>query len=301
VALDYRPEGMIADMIAPIVPTPNISGSIPEFSRGDLLRIDETARAPGTAANEVERDVSSLSFYCNNYALSHGVNIEDKFNADPIYVQKLFNGAAEFLKTKLSMDWERRLALQVTSTTNVGSSAAVTSAWTDYTNSDPLTDMNTAIDVVLDTNGLRPNNIVFGEMAWRNLRRNDTVRNLINGTNNGGGYVSTAEVAQLLEVENIHVGRAYQNTAAEGQTEALSQIWNDEVLVYYAPPSPSIFVPSFMYSMRWTTAGIPNMQVERHPYDSIRKRELIEEGYYQDERITGASYSFLVTAVTSST
>ena len=43
------------------------------------------------------------------------------------------------------------------------------------------------------------------------------------------------------------------------------------------------------------------MQVERHPYDSRTKTEDVEVGYYQDEKITGASYAFLLTAVNSST
>ena len=43
------------------------------------------------------------------------------------------------------------------------------------------------------------------------------------------------------------------------------------------------------------------MTVERHPYDSVIKAELIEAGYYQDEKITGSTYGFLLTAVNSST
>jgi hypothetical protein len=43
------------------------------------------------------------------------------------------------------------------------------------------------------------------------------------------------------------------------------------------------------------------MQVERHPYDSRKKSEEIEVGYYQDEVITASTYAFLLDAVNSST
>lgn len=301
VAIDYRPDGMIADLIAPIVDVQHQSDLIPIFNREDILRIPDTARAPGTPANEVSRSVSSDSYFAKNYALSYPVTIEDRANADPIFMQKLFNGAAEFLVGKLALDWENRIASQVNSTSNVGSSAAVSSAWTDYTNSDPLSDVWTAIDNVDDSTGKKPNRVTFGKEAWRNFRRNTTVRNLIFGTNNGGGLPSTQQVADLLEVDQVLVGAAMKNTAAEGQTETLARVWTDNVLVSYSPMSPSIMEPSFMYSFRWNVPGVPSMQGQRHPFDSVRKRELTEVGYYQDEKITGSDYSFLITAVTSST
>lgn len=296
VAIDYQPPNMIADMLAPVVPVPNISGIIPSFSRGDLLRVPKTFRAPGTQANRVQRDISSDNFYCRNWALMDGVTVEDRYNADPIYVQKLFEGGIQFIKTGLMMDWEARLANLVTSGANVGSYAAVTSAWTDTsTNSDPLGDVLTAIDNVQDTNGIKPNKVLMGDKAWRYFRRNVAVRNLIFGINNGGGYPNTAQVANLLDIDTVLVGGAYQDTGHEGQAENLQQIWGGNVLVYFAPDAPSIAMPSFLYSFRWSTAGIPNMQVERHPYDSKAKIWDFELGYYQDEKVTGASYGFLLT------
>jgi len=302
VAIDYQNQPQyIAGMIAPVVDVPNISGSIPEFSRRDRMSTTDDLRAPGTEANIIRREVSSDSFFCKNRALKYPVTLEDKANADPIYVQKLFNGAAEFLSGKLALNWENRVALQTTSGSNVGSYSAVSSAWTDYNNSDPLNDVLTRIDQVQDLTGTKPNKVVFGDKAWRNFRRNATVRNLIFGTNNGGGYASRMQVAELLDVEEVLVGGAYKDTANRQQTESLEQIWGDNVLVLYAPPAPSIYVPSFIYTFRWKAAGVPNMMAERHPYDTKTKSEEIEVGYYQDEKITGSEYGGLIIATDSST
>lgn len=301
VAINYTPTGLIADMVFPIVNVAKQSDMIAVFSRGEALREENDRRAPGTAANRVTRSVSSDTYFANNYALSDAVVIEDRANADPIYVQQLYNNRAQWLKGKLDLQWERRLTNIVTSGTNVGSSSAVSSGWTDLSNADALGDVNNAIDNVFDSTGLKPNRIVFGEAAWRNFRRNTNVRDLINGVNNGGGFATQDQVANLLEVNEVLVGAGFANTAAEGQAEVLATLWGDNVLVYFAPEAASIEMPSLGYSFRWAAPGIPNMQAERHPFDSILKSELVELGYYQDEKITGAEYGYLITAVNSST
>ncbi len=297
-AIGYRPEGFIADMIMPIVDVDKQSDMYTVFSREDRLRRPKTGRSPGTEAHKTSQSVGSGTFFCKNYALKAAVTLEDRENADPIFLDKLINGRTELVLDGLLLDWEMRVASQVTSTTNVGSSAVVASAWNGA--GAPLNDINAAIDNVHYSNGVMPNRVVFGVNAWKSFRRDSTVRNLIFGTNNGGGYPNTGQVQQLLGVENVMVGGAFQNTAGEGNTESLSSIWGDYVLVYYAPTSPNTERPSYAYSFRWNKPGLPNMAVERHSFDTRKKSEEIEVAYYQDEVITGASYAFLIRNVNSS-
>jgi len=301
VAINYRPEGMIADLIFPMVPVAKQSDFYSIFLRSDALRVEESLRAPGTEANEITREVSTAAYFAKNYALKYGVTIEDRANADPIFVQQLLNGRVEYIMDKLMLGWETRIASQVTSTTNVGSSAAVASAWSDLTNADPLGDVQAGMDNIQDSTGKRVKRIVFGDLAWRNFRRNTAIRNLIFGVDNGGGYPNVAQVKALLEVDDILIGGAYQNTANEAQAEVLAQVWGDNVLLFHTPASPSTEQPAFGYSFRWSAAGLPNLQAERHPYDSRKKREEVEVGYYQGEEIVGADYGFLIADTQSST
>ena len=297
-AMGYRPEGFIADMLFPVVNVGKQSDLYVEFSRADRLRRQNTLRAPGSPARKVEQEVGSATYYCNNYALKASVTLEDRENADPIFLDTLINGRAQFVMDHMLLDWEVRLANQVNSGSNVGSYTATASAWTG-SGADPLEDINTVIDNVHFATGVRPNRMVLGLKAYNALRRNSTVRNLIFGTNNGGGYPNTQQISGLFNVEQILVGGAFQNTGQEKLAESLGAIWGDNMLVYYAPNAPTIERPSFGYSMRWNRPGLPNMTVERHPYDSRNKAEELEIGYYQDEKITGASYGFLLTNVTS--
>jgi len=299
IAINYKPEGFIADLIMPMVTVDKQSDHYAVFSRADKLRRQNTIRAQGTRAQRVDQNVSSGTFYAENYALYSPVTIEERANADPIYLQEIINGRTELIMDHLLLDMEVRVASQVNSTSNVGNNAAVGSSWLDVDNSDPLGDVNSIMDTVQDACTMKPNLVVFGLDAWKAFKRHPDVRNLIYGTNNGGGYANQTQVGQLLEVENVVVGGAYQNTADENLTESLSKIWTNNVLVAYKSPRPNRDRPSFAYSFRWQGAGLPNMQAERHPYDSHTKSEDVEVGYYQDEVITGSEYAGLLTSVTS--
>lgn len=300
VAIAYRPQGMIADQVAPIVPVQKQSDGYYIWNIADMYRSENDKRAPGTEANVITREMSSGTYFAKNYALKDRLPWEDIENADAGYLFTERSARAEFIKEKLMLNWEVRLASQVTSTSNVGSSSAVGSSWTDHTNADPINDLNTAIYNVQDATGYRPNRIVFGLAAWRHFRENAAVisRMFGNQTAANGRIINTEMVKSIFELEQVLVGGGYQNTAQEGQTASLSKIWGDHVLVYYAPLTPRKDRPSFMYSFRWEK--IMNMQATVLP-DAKTKSDEIEVGYYQDEKITATNLGFLVTNVTSST
>jgi hypothetical protein len=301
-AINYRPAGFIADRILPVVTVPKQSDTYVIFEQADLFRRENTRRSRGGEANKIQSRVSSAGFYCRNYALKADVTLEDRANADPIFVQQFEEGRVMRVQDALFLDWEVRAAALVTNPSNVGSYAAVGSAWTDHANADPLGDVWTAIDNVELATGYRPNRILFSGTAWRHFRRNAKVIDKATNPNVSGGglYPSAAQIEALLEMQ-VLVGNAWHNTAGEALPLQLEQVWQDHALVYYGPERPSLETPSFGYNFRWAARGLPNMQVERHPYDSRRHCSEVEIGYYQDEVITAKPLGFLVSNVTSST
>jgi hypothetical protein len=112
-------------------------------------------------------------------------------------------------------------------------------------------------------------------------------------------------VADLFEVERFIVADAQWITTNEAQVNesalSMTNALADWMIAYYAPTRPSIDDPSWMYSFRWSAPELPApLTVFRHPYDSIHHTEIIEAGYYQDERITGAPFALgLLTNVAS--
>ena len=301
VAIAYRPEGMIADQIAPIVTVPKQSDAYYVWDLADAFRTEDDKRAPGTEANVMTRNMSSGTFFCDNYALKERTPYEDLKNADAAFIFLSRQARAEAIKDKLMLNYEYRVAQQVTSGSNVGSYTTVASAWTTHAtaNSDPIGNVKTAINNVEDSMGVRPNSIIMGGYAWRQFREHADVIDRVYGnqTAQGGRIVNIGHLKALFEVERVLIGGAYYNSADEGQSASLSQIWNDNVLVYYAPMTPRRDKPSFMYAFRWNEI----MQMQAKVFQLPRaEAEEVQIGYYQDEKITSANLGFLLTGVGSS-
>ena len=302
IAINFRPVGFFADKIAPIVTVQHQSDLYKVYDQAELWRIDDTVRSPGTEANIYTISVGSDSYLAKNRALKTQVTIEDRANADANFIRDIEEGKVIATTDKIMLDWDRRVALQVNNVSNVGTSSAVASAWTDNANSDPLGDIELVLDQIEDSTGYRPNRAVFGGNSWRELKRNNTFTDKTNktGFSGAGPRVTENQVKELLELEEVIVARAFFNNAEEGQPLDLQRVFTDNVLVYYAPATASVDVPSFMYSFRWAKNGLPNMNVERHPFDSKLKVDELEVGYYQDEKITGASFGGLILRTDSS-
>ena len=301
-ALNYRPVGFIGDMLFPVVNVEKRSDMILTYNQADLFRVDDTTRAPGAEANKVSFQVGSDSYIVKNYALKTGVTLEDRVNADPIFVRNSENGKVFYVTDKLKLDMDKRISDLVLNTSNVGTSANVASAWAaDATgvpnsNAAPINDVWTKMDQVQDATGYRPNTVLFGGKAWRFFTRHPDVIDKVNQTGVSGAAMpaTQTQVANLLMVDKVLVGEGYYNSGEEGIDNNLTRIWGDHVLVCYAQPRPSLELPSFGYSFRWSAKGLPNWTVERHPYDSRKKVDELEVGYYQDEKVISTALAALI-------
>lgn len=297
----YKPNDRVWDKVAPPITVAKQSDFYLVYSRGDALRRENARRAPGTEANVVTRSIGSATYYALNYALKMAVTAEDDANADPMYRQEYLEGHGQHLVNLLDLDAESRVAALVTTVANVGSGAGVASAWSGAA-SNPIGNINNAIDIVEDSTGKRPNVMTMGNKAWRLLRRHADVRNLILGTNNGGGYPSIQQVKDIFELDDIIVGGTYENTANEAQADVIAAVWGAHVVLHRrGNTGPGQQDATAFQSFRWAPPGLPNMQVERHPFDSKIKAQEMEVGFYQDEKVVGREYAFVLRGVDSST
>ena len=303
IAMAYRPTGFIIDQLAPTVPVAKQSDGFNIWSIADAYRVEDDRRAPGTEANVITRSVSSDTFYCRNYALKDRIPLEDIANADPGFsFLTARQDRAEFLKEKLTLNWEARVVDMVTSTSNVGSSTAVGSNWSDPVDghSDPIGDLQTAIENVEGVTGITPNSIIFGATAWKYFRNHANVISRLFGyqTTERGRIANLNNVTALFEMERVLIGGLYYNSAQEGQGASLARKWADKVLVYYAPPTARKDTPSFMYSFRWN--AVPGFDMQAEVFSLPRaKAEEVQVGYFQDEKITAKTLGFLITATES--
>jgi len=309
ILVNYRPEGFIADRIFPLVTVGKQSDLFYQFQQADLWRVPDTTRSPMTAAKRVNFNVASQTYYAKNYALATGIPVEDIVNADAML--NLRENKGKFLADILALDYENRVASLVCNTSNVGTFCVPTSVdggsqgvWSTATAA-PITDIDNAIQRVRDSSGYLPNNIVFGWLAWQRFRRHVNVRAQLfpsaGGTTPSGGVVQPNMVSALFDIPNVSIAGVMRNTAAEGLSQQLADIWGPHVAVFYTPPRPSREVPSYGYSFRWQAPGLPqSMTAEDLGYDKVLHGNLLEVSMYQDEKVVSTLLGTLIGSVTAS-
>ena len=252
VSIKYTNDVFIADLVLPMVKVAKQTGKYYVYDKSNL-RVDKTARAAGSAANEIDFGVAPTgTFACDDHALKGFVADEIQDQADAA-LNPLVD-ETETVTEKLLLDREINAAALLTSTATLTQNVtlATTAQWSDYSNSDPIGDVRTARTTIHSNTFKKPNTLILGKQAFDILIEHPQIIERIKYSQLG---VVTAELlARVFQVEKVIVGEAGQNTAVEGQTDSLSYIWGKNAIVAYIAPQIRIKMltlgVTFTYSTR---------------------------------------------------
>lgn len=286
----------IAQQLMPIVPVGKQGDRYYIIDKDSWLRQPSTTlRGPKSPARRVEFQVSSDSYFANNYALRSDNSKEDLANADAAI--RLRENSAKFVTDMLLRDYENRVANLVTSISNIGSGVALTgpAKWSDPVNSDPISDVTTGHAFIWNNTGLVANTMVIDRNTLAIVRRHPQLLDLYKYT--AGGLVTMDQLKDAFQVQNVLVGNGVKNMALESATASMVPIWGNNVLLAYVEQGVSLQTATFGLSMRWTPEGIAApMQASRYddPDPSV-KAEWIEVGMYQDEKVVARQLCYGIT------
>lgn len=290
----YRPVGLIADQIYPVVPVGKQNDNYYTWTKADWLRVPNAARSRGAPSNRIQFSVSSDTYFAKEFSLAMELPIEDVVNAD-VGLDVLGAGAA-FLKDALSLAWEDRLAVTLTTTTNMGSSTSLTNRWSDPIAGTPIDDIYTGFESIRLTTGQVPTVMIFSGIAWNNFRKHPDVVSFVRGAgdNRGGGPVTQEQVAAAFGTRAVLIGAGVKNSASENAPASFIDIWSTSCILLHVAAAPGRMVPSHGYTFQWRVPGAPApMVVDRY---SIRDRrvEVLETCHYQDEKVTGTDLGYMI-------
>ncbi|MCT9014611.1 hypothetical protein N6G05_13680 [Cupriavidus gilardii] len=99
----------------------------------------------------------------------------------------------------------------------------------DAADSDPVEYLLDVLDRLI----MRPNIAVIGQSEWRVLRTHPAIVKAVHGNNGDKGAATRQQVAELLEIEDILVGRARVNYAKPGQPGQLKPCWRGGMALIY--------------------------------------------------------------------
>ncbi|MEO8376254.1 MAG: hypothetical protein ABI579_01175 [Candidatus Sumerlaeota bacterium] len=284
----YRNNSYVAQDIAPEVAVRRQSNRYFVYDpKRDNMRETFDGRAPGAEAHELDFQLSSDLYYCDDHALESAIADEENENADsPLQPQV---DRVEFLTDKILLNKEIALATKLRDTAVIPNTAIT--AWND-TGGDPITDIETGRASIVNQIQQAPNTLVLSFSVYTALRNCAKVIDRIKYTN--GGTIGTKALADLFDVERALVGRAVKNTSAVGQNPSLQAVWGDDALLLYVPPRVSLKATAAALTFAWSqAAGTRGVSVQAWR-EERRKATMVRVQQYYDLKVVapGAAYLF---------
>lgn len=295
-AFDLNQEGLVASALMPAINVTNQSNKYYKINSDEFFRNPSTGtlRAPRTSANRVEFTISCDTYFCQNYALAVENALEDLSNAD--MALRLRENSVRLIVNQLMVDQEVRVANMLTSISNVGSGVALsgTDKWGDP-NSDPIGAVMTAHAFIRAQTALTANTAVIDWDTMQVLRRHPTLLDLYKYTS--GGVLPYETIAEVLYVDRILVAKGIKNQGKEGQANSMGNVWGNSCLLAYVGPNTGLQSVTAFARFRWQPPIFPaDFGVQTSVYDRAgeQKVEVVEAGYFQDEKVVGKALSYLI-------
>ncbi len=235
---------LVAESVMPVIPSEKMTGVYWTYNKQDRFTLPNTYRGPRDSARLVEFGKTKNPYACSDYALGDLVTDRERLNADLPFDENV--STTEGLIDMLMLDREQRVADLMT-TTNISQNTTLTGTaqWSDYVNSDPLSDVETGRQTCF----YEPNTMVVSREVHQKLKHHPQLLDAIKYTQVG---VLTEELlAGLFQVDNYLVANSRINTAKDGQTQTYASVWPKIALLCYTRPSPDLRRPSFGYTIRY--------------------------------------------------
>jgi hypothetical protein len=234
IAIAYTNGRMISDFVMPRVPVGAEEFKYWKYDLSEGFTVPDTKVGRKSQPNEVEFTATEETASTDDYGLDDPIPYSDILNSpgnyDPV------SRAVEGIINYVTLAREVRVANMVFNADNYATANKVTlsgtSQWSDFDNSDPAL----AIIEAFDTMVMRPTEGVIGRAVATKLATHPKIVKAYHGNAGDSGIVPMAFVADLLELEALHVGEAFINTAKKGQAASLARAWGKHAVFYHKDP-----------------------------------------------------------------
>lgn len=251
VAYIQNANAFVASKVFPVVPVQKQSNVYFVYTKNDWFRDEAQIRAPGTESAGSGYGLSTSQYLCDVFAFHKDVDTQTLRNSDIPLNPKM--DATKFVTQRLLLRQEIQWTSDYFTTSVWGTDSTPSNLWSDYSNSDPISDVETGKRTVLANTGFLPNTFTVGYDVWIKLKNHpDIVDRIKYSAGPGNPAIATQEtVAKVFELDRILVCQAIKATNVENETAAYSFVQGKHALLSYAPDSPSLLTPSAGYTFMW--------------------------------------------------
>jgi hypothetical protein len=129
-------------------------------------------------------------------------------------------------------------------------SSGQTKQWSDYTSSDPISDLEAAKAEILGNTGMEANTLVLGYDVFKSLKNHPDLVDRIKYTSSQ--TITTDMLAAMFDIPRVMVAKAVKATNVEGAAEAYGFAHGKKALLCHVAPQPGLLTPSAGYTFAWT-------------------------------------------------
>lgn len=300
VAYMQSADNFIADKVFPSVRVTKKSDTYYIFNKNDMLRDEAKPRAPHTESAGSGFGLTTGTYNADVYALHKDISDQERANEDPGV--SLDRTTVQWLTNRMLMRRETQWVADYFVTGIWGTSATPSALWDNYSTSDPIGDIETAIRTVMINTGLRPNVLTLGYDVDRWLKHHPDIVDRIKYT---GGLVNQVNLrralAELFGLDNVYVAQAVTATNNEGETAAYAFTHGKHALLTYSPPAPALNTPAAGYTFVWdgVSDGMgESIGIVKFPMPELRS-ERIESQAAWDNKLVGTDLGYFLESVVS--
>lgn len=299
----------VAGRVFPNVSVSKQSDRYFEYERGEFNRDEMQIRALSSeSAGGTYTIDNTPTYYCDVWAWHKDIDDQVRANADdPL---DLDQDATEICTRKDLIRREVAWAATYFTTgvwggtdqtgVDAGPGANQFLQWDDA-NSTPIEDLRAQMTDMGEDTGFRPNKLTLGRQVYDKLVDHpDIVGRLDRGQTSGPAIANKDSLAAILELDEVLVMDAIQNTAPKGSDASHAFIGGKAALLTYSPPRPGILVPSAGYHFGWTGylgATQEGRRILRMRADLIKSDRVEIESAWDQKLIAADLGRFFTTAV----
>jgi hypothetical protein len=304
-------DGFVADSVFPVKPVEKPTGEYFSYPRGSFNTPSMKLRAPGTALETIDYDITTANYSTQVWGLSR--HIDDQIAASADDAVNLELEATDLLTLQLRLNKEINWAstffqsgVWTSQYTGVASAPSTNQfvQWNNSATATPIEDVRSMITQMIQTSGNVVNNknlvLVLGKQVYDKLLGVAEIEARIQYAvkQQGEAAIVTKDVlAQLFEVKEILVSTVTQNTAAYGAAESESFVLGKSALLAYVPPTLGLRTPAAGMNFTWSSYGSAAGRISSYPWLLTKSTHVEIEAAYQYNLVSADLGGFFASAI----
>ena len=272
-SIQYGNDAAIGLNLAPVVQVNTLQGSYPAYDIAARLAATDDDEGGGDPVEHDDGNRSqSNTWSCKERSRTNVLSMLTLENEQQPFDEMLDLVDALYMRSSLTR--EVRIAAALQTSGNYGSNTVTPGAsekWDSAGGGDPKGVLTDAATALWPGNGPTKRVAFCGRLVWDVLKSHPALLDVTKYTK--GGFITPAQFAELIEVDEFYVGSMRKRTSVKGQTATYDRVWGNYFGMMNVPRGAArvrnvMFAATFRFGAEQTNVEFTRGQVGSKRYPS---------------------------------